>query len=352
MAGPTTTRSFLPRGRDYAGFGVSNLLSAATEVGLAFVFKWVADAVTAPQRPSFAVIAFESVGFVLLYGVCDFWASAARSNLGKRLTNRYRHRLFTTISARTPGEFSVASAADYQNKLVSDADVIESDYYGGILLMIYQAFTLVLSLAAIAWIDVRFILVVIVLSVLPLIIPVVSGRIMQRAQRDVSASRAEYLGALESFLSGHTLAVMYDAVAEFQRRHAAFADHLGMATQRLGMRKYLVWSSSLTLVILMVVGTWVAGLGLSGSGLVTVAQIVALAQLITGVVGLLQTVGERYSDIVAAKALIVPPDPARTPAGRRGASTSSGRWRGVEPSEFSTSPTGAWTRATSAPSTS
>lgn len=299
----TSTSKYEPDGLAWSLFAVATTLSATMYVGMAFVLALISQAIVSPNQVSLVWLSVGATAYVAVMGAADWWSDTVRSDLSKRLTKRRRDSGFLRLQSPDP-ILDTETIANIENQLVNDLDVVERDYYGALLMIAYQGLTLVASLAAIAYLNPQFLVAILGLSALPLVVPYLAGKRLGAAQTAMSESRQRYIQDLQSFLSALFVIRIFGAFARIAARHNDRSANYARAAQSLARRKYGVWSLSLALANLILLGTWLVGAFAARTGHITISEVVALAQLATGVAGPFQIASERFADFHSARTLL------------------------------------------------
>ena len=104
--------------------------------------------------------------------------------------------------------------AHYLSILNNNVATVETEYVHGILMVVFQVFSLVFALIATTLIQPIMTVVVIALCVIPLFVPKLLKKKLEKLNREALSSKAKYLEFLNEFLEGFQTIKILDVDAK------------------------------------------------------------------------------------------------------------------------------------------
>ena len=159
------------------------------------------------------------------------------------------------------------------------------------------------ALIATTYIQPLLTLIFIVLAMVPLLVPQLLKKKLETVNRDALASKSRYLNVLNELLEGFQALKVFGRERNYAAYHEAQNEDFMKKTQY--NYKWRRWSMSLSYGMgnMVILGTWGIGLIFTLSGSISFSQLIALTTLMNMVAGPFQIISERYSDILAGKAI-------------------------------------------------
>ena len=103
--------------------------------------------------------------------------------------------------------------------LNNNVATVETEYVHGILMVVFQVFSLVFALIATTLIQPIMTVVVIALCVIPLFVPKLLKKKLEKLNREALSSKAKYLEFLNEFLEGFQTIKIFGRGCEINRYH-------------------------------------------------------------------------------------------------------------------------------------
>lgn len=282
---------------------VTGVLGAIMETGIAFVLGALIDAATRQDGRTVVWLTVFALAYLIPVTLLDWAHTATERRLTTRYTADLRNRLVErAVTSPLPARRGIAVDADtFHTSVITDAEMVGSDYARGIFSLSYQVVFLTCGLVGTALINPIFLPIVCGLSLMSMALPKLSEKRLRRTQRNVASTRGRLIAAittigqgLDSILSsrhpGLVPRISAHAVADAERAENARNDVRTLVNS-------LTWG----LGMVIIAGIWGIGAILSTHGWVTIGQVVALAQLMTQVAGPFQSLASEYAEITSAR---------------------------------------------------
>ncbi len=289
--------------KEVAFFLIANVLWAAIGISLAFILQYVTDTAMTGAMQRVPLI----IAMILVYLAADtmfeFFSSYTSAVLNTKVSLLFRNALVRRIQKSSVEEKEKRGDADYLSLLNNNVSEVESEYVYGVQIIFFQIISLLFALIATTYIQPLLTLIFIVLAMVPLLAPQLLKKKLETVNRDALASKSRYLNVLNELLEGFQALKVFGRERNYAAYHEAQNEDFMKKTQY--NYKWRRWSMSLSYGMgnMVILGTWGIGLIFTLSGSISFSQLIALTTLMNMVAGPFQIISERYSDILAGKAI-------------------------------------------------
>ena len=192
------------------------------------------------------------------------------------------------------------SYADYQSLIISDVSTLEVNYFNALLAITYQLLNLLFSLAGIIYIQPRFLPVICLICVIPIIFPYFTKNKLEGLQANKSSTRSAYIDKLSDVLKGFRSIKFYNAEHKYKKYSADANKTYTNADISLSKHENLIMSSAYGVGLLIILLTWVSGAFFIKFGLLTFSSLVAMTKIAESIAGPFQIIGEKYTGIMSS----------------------------------------------------
>jgi len=197
---------------------VSTLLNAGSNLAISWLMQQLIDvstgAATGFTLPQLALIALLCT---LAVGAAGGIAYLSRPRFLSRAMEQYKTYVFGEISKKSIAAFSGESTSLYISALSNDANTIETDYLSQIFALITDVLLFFGALALMFWYSPLLTFVSIALAFLPVLVSLLTGNRMAKAQTAVSQKDASFLSTLKDSLGGFSVIKSFQAEAAMCR---------------------------------------------------------------------------------------------------------------------------------------
>lgn len=281
----------------------TNLIWAAIGVSLAYILQYITD--TALQNITGRIL--QIVTMAALYLVFDtmfeFASSYTEIILRTKLSQLLRNEIVRRIQNCSIEEKEQMGNAHYLSILNNNVATVETEYVHGILMVVFQVFSLVFALIATTLIQPIMTVVVIALCVIPLFVPKLLKKKLEKLNREALSSKAKYLEFLNEFLEGFQTIKIFGRGCEINRYHKKINEETTNKVQFNSKWRRISMSLSYGMGSFVVIGAWVFGAAFALNGSISIPQLIALTTLMNMVAGPFQIISEYYAGIVSGRAV-------------------------------------------------
>lgn len=264
-------------------------VNTALTVWIAFLLKDFTDIAASGNMENLKHMLFQFLVFLILFVLFDAFGFYFKNRFIERGLRQYKEYAFDQIMAKHIASFQKESTSTYISALNNDVNSIEQHYLEGSFLIYTQFLMFVGGLCAMAYLNIKMTIAVIVVCLLPLIVSIAFGNNINEAEKNTSLHNGRFTGLIKGLLDGFTVIKSFQAEKEIAGN---FAYENGLVEKVKRKRRdliSLVTLCSATGGLLVHIAVFGFGAFLAVHGEVTVGILVAFVQLTNYVVSPLQT---------------------------------------------------------------
>ncbi|MCM1539331.1 MAG: ABC transporter ATP-binding protein/permease [bacterium] len=289
--------------KELALFLSTNCIWAAIGISLAYILELITDTAMNRVEGRIALIILLSILYLIFDTTFEFLSSHSEVLLRTKISFFMRNALVRRIQRCSVEEKEKVGDAHYLSMLNNNVGEVESEYVHGILMVVFQLFSLVFALIATTLIQPVLTLILIVLCILPIFVPRLLKAKLEKVNRDALDARASYLNFLNELLEGFLTIKIFARQREVNRFHDEKNSQTTKKIQRNFKWKRLSMSLSYGMGNMVVLGAWVLGVIFTLSGSIDLPELVALTTLMNMVAGPFQIISEYYAGIISGRAV-------------------------------------------------
>lgn len=271
--------------KELALFLSTNCIWAAIGISLAYILELITDTAMNRVEGRIALIILLSILYLIFDTAFEFLSSHSEVLLRTKISFFMRNALVRRIQRCSVEEKEKVGDAHYLSMLNNNVGEVESEYVHGILMVVFQLFSLVFALIATTLIQPVLTLILIVLCILPIFVPRLLKAKLEKVNRDALDARASYLNFLNELLEGFLTIKIFARQREVNRFHDEKNSQTTKKIQRNFKWKRLSMSLSYGMGNMVVLGAWVLGVIFTLSGSIDLPELVALTTLMNMVAG-------------------------------------------------------------------
>ena len=304
---PFTRQFYRGNGWHLALAMVHTLLSTAAAMMVSWLLQLIIDMATG------ADIGFSFTQIVILTAVCLLTDAAAwgcaylsKPQFIARGIGQYKEYVFERICEKGLSAFSGENSSLYISALSNDAASIESNYLGNIFVIVECILMFAGALGLMFYYSPLLTAISIALSLLPLLVSILTGGLVAKAEKQVSDRNAAYMTTLKDSLQGFSVIKSFRAELQMCR---IFAEQVRAVSGAKCFRRKM---SILVRLLASFAGSFVqlgvfligAYLALTSTG-ISAGSVLVFGQLLNFVINPIGTIPTALAEITASKALIV-----------------------------------------------
>ncbi len=289
--------------REVILFLIANFLAAAIGVTLAFILQFITDTAMTGSFQRVPMIIVMMIAYLVGDTFFDFAVGHTGVLLRTKISMLFRNALVRRIQKSSIEEKEEKGDAYYLSLLNNNISEVETEYVNGILIIVFQIFSLIFALAATTSIEPILTVVIILMSVIPLIVPQLLKNKLEKVNRVALEAKSKYLKILNELLEGFQVLKIFGRERNFDQYHDVENENYTRETRYNFKWRRFSMSLSYGMGNLVILGTWGIGLVFTLNGMIEFSQLIALTTLMNMVAGPFQIISERYSNIIAGKAI-------------------------------------------------
>lgn len=265
------------------------IVNTVLTIWIAFLLKEFTDVAASGSMENLKKLMLRFALFLVFFILFDAFAFYFKNRFIEKGLRQYKAYAFKQILNKHIASFQKEPTSAYISALNNDINSIELNYLEGGLSVYTQGLMLIGGLGAMAYLDLRLTIVVIVVCLLPLVVSVLFGNKINTAEQKTSVQNASFTGLVKGLLDGFTLIKSFQAEKELSEKFQKENERVEFTKRK---RRDLI--SIVTLCSAtggLMVNTAVFGFGayLAIQQDITVGALVAFVQLTNYVVSPMQT---------------------------------------------------------------
>ena len=279
------------------------LVSVVLETGIAFILAALAGSVTGTNDYSPVSLTVFGILYLIPLGVFDWMRAVTVTRLRTRFTAGLRKQIIdSSLASSLPRDRAIVESGEgLQGALINDSEMVGEDYAYAFFSMLQQMMLLIAGLVGTAVVNPIFIPIILALSLFGGLLPKFAEKPLQKVQQRVSVANNTYLDRVTLVSSGLESLLSIRRTRRVRHVVEEAIDDLEAAHNSRFATRNLMWTLTWVFGLVIIIGVWGIGAKLATMGWITIGGIVALAQLMTQVAGPLQSMAERYSQIIAGR---------------------------------------------------
>lgn len=229
------------------------------------------------------------VGALVLWFLCSWCYSYIKSKYVKNIIIDLKERLFLDYLSREFSEMNDNYSSNFLNNVTKNIDIIQENLLIPRITIVMNLTSLVMSVAAILWIEWHLALVFFALSFLTIFLSQAPGKLMTKATSHYSEQSSHYLAEMTNFIDGFEQIKLLNVQKWIQKLIQKTTFDFEDSRKKYQYRKDFASNAGTFLSFFSQVVCMVAGIFFVRKGLLTVGLLVASIQLLNGVFGPLQS---------------------------------------------------------------
>lgn len=285
-------------------FLISNVIGALSVLSLAFVLERIIDAISDTDAGAFSF----SVGLLALYIIFDSLMEYCVEVSNQKLIQKILHDIRSDLTAsdgnnslleiyRSKPEHAVST---YTNEL----EVLEKQYLEQIISITNDILVFVFASLISLFLQPSYTLIMVVLSLIPLVYPLLTQKKLQDAKHASVKSRQDYFATLTDFYFGLKTIKLFHALSHFAENLNQKSAKLKKANLDYARKANGIEAVSYAITMVVNQGAWVVGGFFVLRGNITLGEFIALRQLVMYITYPITNMKHSYTDILASRTLV------------------------------------------------
>lgn len=179
-----------------------SVIFAVGSTMISLILKDVIDSAVTGNMGRFTMLIFQTVIYVLGFGLCYFVYSTLSKKFVCRVTRSIRADVFGGIFKKNISDFRSVNSADYLSALTNDVKNVEDNYFVPMLACLQNIIIFLSSFAIMLYLSPLVTLSLFVVTLLVLVVPGLLQKGIQNRQDSFSKKQSRFTVAIKDFLSG------------------------------------------------------------------------------------------------------------------------------------------------------
>jgi ABC-type multidrug transport system fused ATPase/permease subunit len=185
-----------------------------------FQLKWLIDSTSKEEAIRYLFLVF---GVTIASYVFESLSRRTFTNIACHAVQGVRNDVMEKVLGRTMSDYDAEEDSTYISLLTTDIRTLYDDYYMAIFNIVFWGGIMLCALGLYFYISPLMLLVILVVSVPPLVLPRFMNARLKKARDAFSAEMASYTQHIKEYLGGFAVIRGFLRESEFSRRHREFS---------------------------------------------------------------------------------------------------------------------------------
>lgn len=277
------------------------VLSAATNVSLAFVLKAIVDVGILGDMSKFYKTMIFSVAYVVATFLIEYIKKLLQAQLIKKALLSLKEEVFSSILDSDISSFNEDNSAKYISTLTNDINILEQDYFTNILEMTANIVAFIIATVAIITVNVYITIGVFLISFIPILIPILFGKRVSILKNTYSTNLGSFTTKVKDIFSGFEVIKSFNIESKIKEEYYKSNNNLEKSKYKFSALSAIVQVLSSSFGFLMFFMAMGIGTYLIILGVLTVGAMLAAVQLMNNIVNPIVNISERLNRLKSIK---------------------------------------------------
>ena len=283
---------------------ILSIILMGFNVYVAILLMNLIDIATSGTMENLVQALVSGVVFMLLNLLFGFIEKHFRNAFYYNASINYKKFVFERMLCKNVNAFNESTTSKYLSALSNDVKSIEINYIEANIALIKQVSLLVGGLVVMLILNPLLFACVIITSLLPVIVSIIFGKSVIKAEKELSDSNERFVGCIKDILSGFSVIKSFKAETEIQDVFNKINEDVEIVKKKRRSTEDTVTIFSGVVGILVLFVVFALGAVLSIKGIMTIGTVVAFIQLLNYVINPIQAIPTLLSKIGGANKLI------------------------------------------------
>lgn len=289
---------------NFTGAVIALLIFVVLQISIAIVLQIFLDVANGGSIEDFRRAMMIFVFVMVSMAATQYLKKLFMNQFMKRALQQYKNYIFSKILNKNINSFHKESSSTYLSAFSNDLASIEQNYLRGTFNIIMQGALFVGGTIAMAYYNWKIFLCTMIASLLPILVSVLYGNKLTKAETNVSEENSTFLALLKDLLAGFPVIKSFKVDKEIYHNF----EQKNCELEQIKKKRWDINDSVEILNTLagLIVELTVFGLGVyfAVKGVITAGVVVAYIQLLNYVLGPITSLGQLIVNRKAAEALI------------------------------------------------
>jgi len=277
------------------------VLSAATNVSLAFVLKAIVDVGIQGDMSKFYKTMIFSVAYVVATFVIEYIKKLLQAQLIKKALLSLKEEVFSSILDSDISSFNEDNSAKYISTLTNDINILEQDYFTNILEMTANIVAFIIATVAIITVNIYITIGVFLISFIPILIPILFGNKVSILKNTYSTNLGSFTTKVKDIFSGFEVIKSFNIESKIKEEYYKSNNNLEQSKYKFSALSAIVQVLSSSFGFLMFFMAMGIGTYLIILEVLTVGAMLAAVQLMNNIVNPIVNISERLNRLKSIK---------------------------------------------------
>lgn len=285
----------------YAAYILALFINQVVVVSVALFLQYVMDSVAALSSEKIITAALIGFGYIVVLFIVEQIRRRIAAHYMYKTIYKLKMDVFTGILGKTSADLNRINSAQYISIMNNDIGVVETNYFTAYFAVVQSAIAMVIAIGVLVWLNPFVALITIILSLVPLSVPKLSGKRLADSQGLYVQFLGKFNEKVKDFLEGFEVIKTFGAERNVK---LSFSE----AAKNTEMKKYQFNKTNANVnafANMLSVGVQFAIFLVSGwfvlRGDLTVGAIVAITQLSGNVIAPIMQITQQSSLMKSAK---------------------------------------------------
>ena len=281
-----------------------SMIGALSVVFMAYIINLLVQSIVELNLQKLIIASVYTLIYIFIDSFLDYYVEIVNERLSQRMIHQLRTDITVKLQQTKLGDLEEINQEYYTNMLTNDLEIVERDYIKELLSMYNDVWTFIFGLVSAMAIQPYFTVIMIGMSLLPLIIPKISNRILEKVTLSVSDAQAEYLAGINDFLKGMKVLKLYQAFSKYQKLLDVKSKQLEKTHVNHTHVTRSIYALSYGVREAMSLLTWIVGGLFIIQGSLAFSTFFTIKQLINYVSYPIQGFTQSYTEYLSAKSVV------------------------------------------------
>lgn len=281
-----------------------SMIGALSVVFMAYIINLLVQSIVELNLQKLIIASVYTLIYIFIDSFLDYYVEIVNERLSQRMIHQLRTDITVKLQQTKLGDLEEINQEYYTNMLTNDLEIVERDYIKELLSMYNDVWTFIFGLVSAMAIQPYFTVIMIGMSLLPLIIPKISNRILEKVTLSVSDAQAEYLAGINDFLKGMKVLKLYQAFSKYQKILDVKSKQLEKTHVNHTHVTRSIYALSYGVREAMSLLTWIVGGLFIIQGSLAFSTFFTIKQLINYVSYPIQGFTQSYTEYLSAKSVV------------------------------------------------
>lgn len=258
---------------------ILQVIVAIINISLAYFVMTLIDAMETRNMTTFITSMKLMVVILTSFLISSFLMKFFKNIYIRKALSQFKNYVFERILDKSIGEFSSGSSGKFISAFSNDINQIENNYLNGNVMIFYYIVMLLITLMAMAWVNLTIMICVVIACSIPISISCIFGEKLVAKEKTTSDENASFVDQIKDLLNGFFVIKSFKAEKEVLTLFGS--QNITLEETKRGRRDatdtMLIAGQASSFLVICVI--FVLGIYFTFNGIMSIASVVACVQL-------------------------------------------------------------------------